>query len=379
MAQTLPAISFNSPVGSECRIQRGFFMRTYVSFSVLTIAGAVMGTGIVQAQSALLNLPRDSQHARIAQRIGITDVTIDYHRPFVKGRKIFGGIQAYDQVWRAGANENTTFEITDPLTINGQQLPKGSYGLHMIPGTASWVVIFSRNSGAWGSFTYDKSEDALRVAVSPQIVPNHEMLTYEFDEVTPVSALAVMTWEKVRVAFKIEVSTPKIVSESLRRQLGSRVQFEWQSGMEAANYLLDNKLDPDEALRYADQSIQNEDRFENEMTKARALTALGRDKEAVAARGKAFELGTQLQIQVFARNLQAQGRKKEALELFRLNIKKDPNTWIAHNETARLAAAEGDFDTAVKEMKLVLATAPASFKTQVEDLIRLLENRIDIN
>jgi tetratricopeptide (TPR) repeat protein len=205
------------------------------------------------------------------------------------------------------------------------------------------------------------------------------MLTYEFDEVTPVSALAVMTWEKVRVAFKIEVSTPKIVSESLRRQLGSRVQFEWQSGMEAANYLLDNKLDPDEALRYADQSIQNEDRFENEMTKARALTALGRDKEAVAARGKAFELGTQLQIQVFARNLQAQGRKKEALELFRLNIKKDPNTWIAHNETARLAAAEGDFDTAVKEMKLVLATAPASFKTQVEDLIRLLENRIDIN
>jgi hypothetical protein len=126
-------------------------MRRYVAVAALMVTGLFVGVTGVQAQSALLNLPDASQRARITQRIGITDITIDYHRPLVRGRKIFGGLQAYGQVWRAGANYNTTIEFGDPVTVEGQPLSKGVYGLHLIPGETSWVVIFSKNSTSWAA------------------------------------------------------------------------------------------------------------------------------------------------------------------------------------------------------------------------------------
>jgi hypothetical protein len=333
----------------------------------------------VEAQSAILNLPRASQHARFTQRIGITDITIDYSRTLVRGRKIFGGLHGYGQVWRAGANENTIFEVSDPVTIDGQPLPKGAYGLHMIPGETSWVIIFSKNSTSWGSFTYDQAEDALRVTVTAQAIENHETLSYDFDEPKPNSVVVTMRWEKVAVPFKVEVNTPEITEKSLRNQLRTRAQFEWSPWMEAANYLLDNKLSAEEALKYADTSIGNEDRFENEITKSRALTVLGRKDEALAALDKAIGMGTQVQVQVFARGLQAGGQQDEAMELFRVNIKKDPNSWVAHNEAARIAVAHGDFERAIKEMKLAVSLAPENLKAAHMDLVRRLQNHEDIN
>jgi tetratricopeptide (TPR) repeat protein len=354
-------------------------MRRYVAVAALMVTGLFVGVTGVQAQSALLNLPDASQSARITQRIGITDITIDYHRPLVRGRKIFGGLQAYGQVWRAGANYNTTIEFGDPVTVEGQPLSKGVYGLHLIPGETSWVIIFSKNSTSWGSFTYDKAEDALRVTVKPQAIENHEALSYDFDDPRPNSALITMRWERVAVPFKVEVNTPDIVRQSLRNQLRARAQFEWQAWEEAANYLLNNKLGAEEAAKYADRSIEIEDRFENEMTKSHALSALGRKEDALAAHDKAVAKGSQLQVHDYGRGLQAQGRQDEALELFRDNIKKYPNSWVGHNEAARIAVANGDFDTAVKEMKLAVTAAPESLKAQHVDLVRRLENREDIN
>ena len=354
-------------------------MRRYVAVAALLVAVLFAGVTSARAQSALLNLPDASQHARVTQRVGITDITIDYHRPLVRGRKIFGGLQAYGQVWRAGANFNTTIEFSDPVTVEGQPLAKGVYGLHLIPGETSWVVIFSKNSTSWGSFTYDKAEDALRVTVKPQAVENNEALSYDFDDPQPNSAVITMRWEKVAVPFKVEVNTPEIVQQSLHNQLRSRVQFEWQAWEEAANYLLNNKLSAEEAAKYADRSIEIEDRFENEITKAHALSVLGRGDEALAAHDKAISIGTQSQIHDFGRGLQAQGRQDEALELFRSNVRKDPNSWIGHNDAARVAVAKGDFDAAVKEMKLAVTTAPESLKSPLADLVRRLENKEDIN
>jgi hypothetical protein len=352
-------------------------MRTQVVVAVL-LAGFLNAAG-AEAQSAILNLPRVSQHARFTQRIGITDITIDYHRPLVGGRKIFGGLQAYGQVWRAGANDNTTIEFSDPVTVEGQTLPQGRYGLHMIPGETSWIVIFSKNSTSWGSFTYDQAEDALRVTVTPLTIENHEALSYDVDVPTPTSAVVTMRWEKVAVSFTVAVNTPELVAESLRHQLRARAQFEWQPWMEAANYLLANHLNAEEAVQDADRSIDVEDRFENEITKATALKVLGRTADAGITRDKAIALGSQLQVQTFARGLQAQGRQDEALELFRVNIQKNPTTWVAHNEAARLAVARGDFVTAVKEMQLAVSLSPASLKTQHQDLLRRLQNHEDIN
>src|SRR5881396_487064 len=123
--------------------------------------------GTVSAQNDL-NLPDVSQAAEVKQRIALTDITITYHRPLVNGRKIWGALVPYGKVWRAGANENTTIEFSDPVSVEGQGLPKGTYGLHMIPNPDSWTVIFSKTNNAWGHHSHKQHEDALRVNVKPE-------------------------------------------------------------------------------------------------------------------------------------------------------------------------------------------------------------------
>ena len=129
-------------------------MRNQMARTLLWAVAFLFVANTIEAQS-LLDLPRDSQEARVVQRIGLTYVTISYHRPLVKGRQIWGRLVPYGQVWRAGANENTTIEFTDPVSLEGQPVARGRYGLHMIPGERSWTVILSKNSTSWGSYTYD--------------------------------------------------------------------------------------------------------------------------------------------------------------------------------------------------------------------------------
>jgi hypothetical protein len=352
--------------------------RCLVAGTVL-VACALAGVVDSRAQSAILNLPRASQHARVLQRIGLVDITIDYHRPLVAGRKIFGGLHAYGEVWRAGANENTTIEFSDDVTVEGHPVSKGVYGLHMIPREGSWTVILSKNATSWGSFTYDPAEDALRFEVTPRTIANQEALNYDFDNPTADAVVVAMRWEQRAVPFTIRVDTPAISARSLRNQLRGRAQFEWQPWMEAASYLLAEHLDANEAVKDAEQSIAIEDRFENEMTLSQALTMLGRRDEASAARKKALALGSQPQIHAFARALQAQARQDEANELFRENMRKDPSSWVGHNEAARLAVVKGDFDTAVREMTLAASASPDALRGQHADLVRRLKNHEDIN
>jgi len=354
-------------------------MRKTLLLAAIAIASCWTAVPTCFAQSAMLKLPRESQRAEVSQRIGITDITILYHRPLVKERKIMDVIAADGKIWRAGANENTTIEFTDPVTIEGQPLPKGLYGLHMIPGDPEWTVIFSRNASSWGSFSYNQAEDALRVSVKPHPDEMHEALTYDFDSPTPTAVTIVLRWDRIAVPIKVAVNTPEIVEQSLREQLRGRVQYEWQPWNEAAGYLLDHKLNAGEALKDADQSIQVEERFENLMTRARALDALGRQPEATAARGKALETGTALQVHLYGRQLQRQGKLDEAFAVFRANIKKYPDVWFVHSEVARIACAKGDFDTAVKEMKIAAAGADAQNKSAFEALVKRLENKEDIN
>lgn len=331
------------------------------------------------AQSALLDLPRASQRAVVSQRIGITAITIRYHRPLANGRKIFGGLEPMGKPWRAGANENTTIEFGDAVTVEGQPLAKGTYGLHMIPGETDWVVIFSKNSSSWGSFSYDQKEDALRVSVKSHPDEFHNALTYDFDDLAPNSTVVTMRWDKVAVPFKVEVNVADVVQASLHNQLRGRAQYEWEAGEDAASYLLDNKLSPEDALKYANSSIQVEDRFENEISKYRALTALNRNDEAIAARKHAFEMGSANQIHGLGRQLQQQGKQDQAFEVFRANIKKNPDHWTSHSELARIACSTGDFDTAVKEMKLAVGVAPDQIKEPLNGLVKRLEAKQDIN
>jgi tetratricopeptide (TPR) repeat protein len=346
--------------------------------SSLAVAASFLGVPSIDAQS-VLDLPRPSQQARVMQRIGITNITISYHRPLVNGRKVWGNLVPYGQVWRAGANENTTIEFSDPVAVDGKPLPKGIYGLFMIPGENEWTVIFSKNSTSWGGFTYDQAEDALRVTLKPQPTEFHEALTYDFDDVKPDSTVVTLRWEKLAMPFTVGVNVNEIVQQSLSNQVRAWSRWMWEGWDEAANYLLSQKLNLEDALNYSNQSIQVEERFDNLLTKSRVLEALNRGDEATATRDKAMGMASALQLYSYGRSLQSQGQEERALEIYRINIQKHPNDWIIHAGAARIASAQHDFDKAVKEMKLAMAGAPDQYKPSLERLRKRLEAKEDIN
>ncbi|HEY4904102.1 MAG TPA: DUF2911 domain-containing protein [Candidatus Sulfotelmatobacter sp.] len=344
-------------------------------FSLMILAMS----GINLAQSFVLDLPLPSQRAQISQRIGVTDITISYHRPLVNDRKVWGGLVPYGAVWRAGANENTTITFSDPVMIEGKPLDKGAYGLHMIPNADEWTIIFSKNSTSWGSFTYDQAEDALRVNVKPKTEDMHNALTYDFDQLKPDSAMVELEWEKIAVPFKVSVDVHDVVQASLKKQLRDLSQYTWMSWDDAANYLLAEKVALDEALTYANKSIENEDRYDNEMTKSKVLAALNRKDDAATAQKKALDLANPLQLHLFARGLQGEKRSEEAFAIFRENAKKHPDQWFVHTGLARIYSSQSKFDDAAKEMKLAMAAAPDSQKSYLDGLEKRLEAKQDIN
>src|SRR3954447_1073818 len=213
----------------------------------ITILLAVLALGV--SVRADLNLPDVSQLAVTEQRIALTDIKVTYHRPLVNGRKIWGGLVPLGEVWRAGANENTVVDFSDAVSIEGQPLPKGTYGLHMIPTPDTWTVIFSKMSTAWGSYTYDQKEDALRVTVKPHATEMEEALEFEFEDLKADSATMTLKWEKVAVPVKIAV-TPEATIANIRGQMRGRAQYEWEATNQAANFCLTHKVNLDEALKW---------------------------------------------------------------------------------------------------------------------------------
>jgi tetratricopeptide (TPR) repeat protein len=354
-------------------------MLKHSAVALVAVAGFCLGIPFCPAQSALLDLPRDSQHATVMQRIGITDITINYHRPLVKGRQIWGKVVPYGEVWRAGANENTTIAFTDPVTVEGQPLTKGIYGLHMIPGESQWTIIFSKTHTAWGSFTYDQANDALRITVKPQASEPHEALTYDFDDAKADSAVATLRWEKLAVPFKIDVKVHDIVQSGLPNQLQGLAQYTWEAWDDAANYLLAQKYDLDGALKYEDTSIGMEKRYDNLLTKSQILEAMGRKDEAETAKKEALARATAPQLYFYGRSLQAQGKQDQALDFFRQAAKIDPTDWLVRDGTARVYSAKGDFENALKEMKLAQDGAPDGQKIFFVSNIKKLEAKQDIN
>lgn len=351
-------------------------LRLRLLYASMALAGACCA---VRAQTIMM-LPEASQRAVVGQRIGLTDITITYHRPLAGERKIWGALVPYGQVWRAGANENTTIEFSTPVSVEGQPLAKGIYGLHMIPGTDSWTVIFSKNSSSWGSFTYNQAEDALRVTVKPQPAEMHNALTYDIDDVKPGSAVVKLQWEKLAVPFTISANEAEVTLASLREELRGGKQYVWESGAEAAQYCLVNKVAYEEGLAWANKSIAIEERFENLMLKAGLLKALNRDTEAASVRDKAMKVANVTQIYFYGRQLQAQNQSAQAMEIFKVTVKRYPDHWLGHMAAARLASASGDYSTALKEVKIVLGLEiPESQKANLVNLAKRLENKEDIN
>ena len=288
--------------------------RFYTSaFALLLLVLGAASYASAQAPAAL-RLPRPSQKASVMQTIGVTDVTITYSRPGVKGRKIWGDppaaapsgtatlddsntrlkdapIVPYGHVWRTGANEATVFAVTDDVLINGQKLAAGTYSLHTIPGRDEWTIIFNSDAGQWGSFSYDEKKDTLRVKAKPEMAAdNQEWLSFEIPDVTPTSARVNIRWERLRVPFTVEVPN---VEALMRTKIDAAIAAnptDWRIPLNVANQYANNDK-WDEALKWADQSIKVKETYQNMATKAQILFAAGRKSEAIALAEQAIQRG----------------------------------------------------------------------------------------
>jgi tetratricopeptide (TPR) repeat protein len=345
------------------------------SIVISAIATLAFGASV----RADLSLPDVSQLAITKQRVGLTDVKITYHRPLVNGRKIWGGLVPLGEVWRAGANENTIIEFGDAVSVEGQPLAKGTYGLHMIPTADTWTVIFSKMSTAWGSYSYSQAEDALRVTVKPRATEMEEALEYEFEDLKADSATVTLKWEKIAVPFKIAVSDEATFA-NIAGQMRGRAQYEWEASNQAANFCLTKKIHLEDALKWVNVSIGNEERFENLATKSDVLKAMNKPDDAKKAWEQAIAKTTPIQLYSYARRLNSEKKDAEAMEMLKEVAKRYPETPFGHLANARIKSAAGDFAGAADEAKKAQAVAVSEQqKANIKALIDRLNAKQDIN
>ncbi len=229
------------------------------------------------AQQPQIQFPRLSPNATVTQTVGVTEVTLRYSRPGVKGREIWGKLVPYGEVWRTGANENTTITFSTPVKVEGTELPAGTYGLQTIPTEGDWTLILSKDADAWGAFEYKPENDAMRAAVKPRpATAPEERMRFTFENLTDTSAEVVLAWEKVEVPFRIEVDTAKLVMDKANETL------RWQTPYQAANYCLQNDTCLDEAERWLNASLAFGESFWNHRAMA-LLRAKKNDKASAIA------------------------------------------------------------------------------------------------
>lgn len=346
-------------------------MKRYTS---LTLGVLLLAVGSARAQAPLLTVPEASPSASVTQRVGLTDITIAYHRPAVGKRKIWGELVPYGEVWRAGANQNTTLSFSSPVTIGGKKLAAGTYGLHMLPTEKDWTVILSTVASAWGSFSYDAKEDAVRLTVTPSPAPFEESLEYRFENPTEASVTVVLRWEKLQVAFPITVDTKAVTFESLQAQLRGLGRFYWQDWSQAAQWSLRNDYELDQGLAWADRSIKMEPTFQNLKTKAGFLEKKGDTKAAGELRARAMKLATEADINILAYGLLGDKKYDEAIALFKTNVKEHPNSSNTYDSLGEALAATGDKKGAVENYSkaLSLSTDPAD-KKRIESVLARLK------
>ena len=264
-------------------------MKTLNTFGLAALAaGAIVAASPAMAQ---LDLPRVSPQATVSQTVGLTNVTITYCRPGVKGRVIWGGLVPYDQVWRTGANEATTITFADPVTIDGTKLPAGTYGLFTIPGKDEWTVIFNKTAKQWGAYEYKQAEDALRIKVKPHEMPFHELLTFCFPAVSTESATVAMVWDKLAVPFTFKVDTVDKVLTEARKAIAVAKPDDWRTSYRAAAFCLDNNVNLPEARTWLAKSVAVKETMYNLAGQARFLALDGKKAEAIALAKKAIAVG----------------------------------------------------------------------------------------
>jgi len=324
-------------------------MKNIINYIKNILLGYLIFTPFVYAQ---LSMPRISPAAKVSQTIGLSRIDIEYSRPSVKGREIWGKLVPWGLAqnsigtqteipWRVGANENTTISFMHDAFINGEKIYAGKYGFHIIPKQdEDWIIIFSKDNSSWGSFFYDQKNDALRINVKPKEDAFVEWLEFSFDEITENSCVVELNWEKIEISFVVQFDVHKIVIDSLKQQLKGLLGFNWQSWNQAAAYCLQINDYLDLAEDWCKTSINLNENANN-------------------------------------RNLLgyisfAQGKKDEAVKIFEENTIKFSNNWNVYDSFGEILNKIGDKSLAKRNYEKALQLAPKAQKTRIEAIINSL-------
>jgi hypothetical protein len=255
------------------------------------LAMSLLAASLPAGARAEFVLPRVSPKASVSQTIGVTDITVTYCRPGVKGRVIWGELVPYDKPWRTGANEATTFATTDDVTIAGQKLAAGTYSLFTLPTAGDWTVIFSRQKDLWGAFAYDSTQDALRVPRKPSAAEPVEWMRFSFENLTPGSADLVLRWEKFELAIPVAVDVNGIVLPRARAEVDTAKADDWRTSYRAASFCFDGGVNLEEGAKWLETSLAIRQTYGNLGLKARWLAKEGKKDEAITTARKAIETG----------------------------------------------------------------------------------------
>lgn len=342
---------------------------------------------------AQLTLPRTSQQASITQHVGISKITINYSRPSVKGRVIWGKLVPYgmnnlgfgtakESPWRAGADENTTISLSHEVSVEGKSLKSGNYGLHVVPlENGNATIIFSNNSTAWGSYFYNPDDDALRINVKTKEIDNVELLTFQFNAVSPNSTTVSLKWSTKEIPFKIEVPVTDIVLTNIRKELQNSPGFTNQSWVQAANFSLNNGGNLDEALNWINAAISgqffSQKNANNLLVKSRILAKIGNQDESLLILDEASSLANKNQINGMGYQMLAKKQYDLALKFFKLNVKKNPTDANVYDSLGEAYKTMGDTKNAIKNLKKALSlNPPANIKANSEKLLKELGVKI---
>lgn len=300
------------------------------------------------AQNGTAPTLRLNKMASVSERVGITEVKITYNRPGVRDRegKLWGEVVHFGfqdlhygtskaAPWRAGSDENTTIEVSTEVQIEGKTLPAGKYGFFIAMGEQKATLVFSKDNNAWGSFYYKPEHDALRVEVPVvKTTESIERLKYEFTDQTDNSAVISLQWEKIKIPFKLSTDLVNLQVQAFRSEFDNGNFYGyWQKMQNAANYCLVNNVNLDEALTWADRSINTyfgEANFLTMSTYAGLLEKKGNKTKADSLMKEALPKATKLQLHTYGRTLLRQNKKNEALEIYKMNLAKYPKDIYTH-------------------------------------------------
>lgn len=350
------------------------------------IAVILFAFGCLSLTAQGVTTPRTpSPAAKVSQTIGISTVEVSYSRPSVRNREIWGKQVPYgwnaqgfgngnSAPWRAGANENTVIRFSHPVKVEGQLVPAGEYGLfYVINADNTGEVILSKDSRSWGSFFYVADRDQLRTKIQLKEIPFTEMLTYDFTNLTKNTAELDLNWEKKQFPVKIEYAVDEIVMANAQEELKGPVGFNWQGFASAANYAAQNKTNLDQAMKWADQAIAQNNTFGTQTIKANVLKAMGKPEEAEKLINDNLAKANENELNNYGYTLIGESKFDKAVDIFLLATQRYPKSANAWDSLGEGYFNKGDKKNAISSFKKSMSlNPPANVKANSEKFLKEL-------